>query len=492
MKNQRKELSHRLKDLQKKLFDVIVIGGGATGLGCALDATLRGYSTLLLEKDDFASGTSSKSTKMVHGGVRYLEQLDIPLVIQALYERGLLLKNAPEIVKTIPFIIPAYSLYEKPYYFTGLKLYDLLAGINGIGFSKLLSKETTRNKFQNIQTEGLKGSIMYYDAQFDDALLAMSLVQSTISHGGICANYCKVIELEKNNNGQLTGVRAEDKIGKNILNFRAKSIINATGIFSNKILKEDKADSPTRILTSRGSHIVVPQEKFPKDHALLVPKTKDGRVIFAVPWYDKVIIGTTDIVDPYVTNQPKVSRKEINYILETINQFLDTELTHADITSTYCGLRPLVKSKNKESSKSISRRHKVEKSESGLISILGGKWTTYRAMAEDTIDTIVNYGMLPEAKCQTKNFKLKSPNKGQKLFNNEELNVDFLTELIEYQMVTSLADILSRRSRGILLDVEKSRGNAKIISEHIKKLNVDIDVDLDTYEEFTKAFDFRL
>ena len=490
MRNQRKDLSQELEKLQSQKFDVIIIGGGATGLGCALDATLRGYKTLLLEKDDFASGTSSKSTKLIHGGVRYLEQFDFPLVTEALKERGLLMQNAQGIVHPLEFIIPAYSFYEKPYYFAGLKLYDLLAGRKGIGSTQMLSRKRVSEFIPNIRTQGLKGGVKYYDGQFDDALLAMSMVKSTIKEGGICANYCEVTGISKNGDGRIQGVQVSDKIGKKQLSFKGKVVINAAGIFTNNIFTKDKGSDVVRLMTSRGSHIVVDQEKVSKKVAMLIPKTSDDRVVFAVPWYDKVIIGTTDIEDLTVTNQPKIRQEEVDFILDTINCFMHTKLDYKDIRSTFCGLRPLVKPKKGETSSEVSRKHKIEESESGMISILGGKWTTYRAMAEDTVDFAMKKAGLPKAKSSTAKYKLRDPNEGFPFSWDVYSGKEYLKEVIESQMATSLEDVLSRRTRLTLLDVDRSKKVAEKIASNCSKLGVNFDCDLNAYDQFCDAFEF--
>ncbi len=489
MKYQRKELSKTLSGLQDNTFDVIIIGGGATGLGCALDASLRGYSTLLVEKDDFAAGTSSKSTKLIHGGVRYLQQLDFPLVNEALFERGILLKNAPEIVKPIQFLIPTYSYSEKPYYYSGLKLYDFLARKDSIGLSQMLSKEQVKERIGNIKTKGLKGGLLYHDAQFDDALLAMSLVTAAIENGGVCVNYCEVKEILHSDEGRVKGVSVFDKIEKRNLDFTGKAIVNASGIFSNMILTKDKGIDQQRIMTSRGSHIIVDKEKLATDSAILIPKTKDGRVIFAVPWYDKVVIGTTDIVEPNVTNDAKVTAAEVDYLLETINRYLRTKLNYEDIRSTYCGIRPLVKPLVTESPKDVSRRHKIEISDSGMISIMGGKWTTYRAMAEDAINLAAELSDLPKVQSRTKDHYLKNPNQGMRLCDNGKISEQFLTHIVENQMVTSLADILARRTRHSLLHVERSKELARKLVVICNKNNIEIDINLQSFYSFSSTFD---
>ena len=490
MRYQRKELSEKLSNLQGEVFDIIIIGGGATGLGCALDATLRGFSTLLLEKDDFASGTSGSSTKLIHGGVRYLQQFDFPLITEALHERSHLLRNAPDIVHPLQFVIPAYSVFEKMYYQVGLKMYDLLAGRGRIQFSKSISKPFLENHFPNIQSRDLKGGVAYYDAQFDDALLAISMAGSINRNGGYCANYCKVESFLKNPNEKIEGVNVYDQIGDQHLTFKSAVVINASGIFCNEILEMDNNRTAERIMTSRGSHIVVTNEKINSKSAILVPKTKDGRVIFAVPWYDRVVIGTTDIVDHRITNRPEITKMEVDFLLETINPYLNSTLNYKDIRATFCGIRPLIKPQQHESSKDLSRKHNIEISDSGLLSIMGGKWTTYRAMAEDAVDAAIELGSFSKVPSSTLDHFIENRSKDLELWDNDEVNGDFLKEMIENQMATSLADILARRTRHCLLDINRSKEIARSISEYCEKNNIAIDHDLESFDIFNSTYYF--
>lgn len=387
-------------------WDIIIIGGGATGLGTAVDAASRGYRTLLLEQHDFAKGTSSRSTKLVHGGVRYLAQGNIALVYEALHERGLLLKNAPHLVKDQEFIIPLYSWFSKYKYLIGLKFYDLLAGKSGFSKSSLKSVDEVLTAIPGLKRQGLMGGVSYSDGQFDDARLALNLAQTAAEYNGIVLNYMKVSGLLKND-GQLTGVTAIDaESGKEYL-LKAKSIINATGVFVDEVLKMDHPNGSPLIRPSQGTHIVLDAYFLQGNIALMIPKTSDGRVLFAVPWHAKVLVGTTDTPLDEHSLEPKPLDEEINFILTTAGQYLEKTPQRTDVLSVFAGLRPLAApGKNTSNTKEISRSHKLIVSNSGLITITGGKWTTYRKMAMDVVDEAITLGQLPPKKCLTQNIRI--------------------------------------------------------------------------------------
>ena len=368
-------------------WDVCILGGGATGLGAAVDAASRGYKTILFEKYDFAKGTSSRSTKLIHGGVRYLEHLNIKLVLESLHERGLMLKNAPHLVKNQCFIIPNYEWWEYPYYGIGLKAYDWMAGSLGLGPSEFLSVEETLAAVPTLDPEGLRGGIRYHDGQFDDARMAIHLAMTAADHGAVLLNYFPVESFIKTN-GIITGVNARDIVENVQYAIRAKVVINATGVFSDEIRKLDDAEAEEQLSPSQGIHLVLDKEFLPTANAILIPRTEDGRVLFAVPWHDKIIVGTTDTPVEHTEIEPKPLGSEIEFVLHQFKDYLAKDPGHDDIRSIFCGLRPLVKGGAK-STAGLSRDHLITVSNSGLMSIIGGKWTTYRRMAEDVINVAI-------------------------------------------------------------------------------------------------------
>ena len=393
------------------LWDICIIGGGATGLGVAVDAASRGFSTLLLERYDFAKGTSSRATKLVHGGVRYLQQGNIKLVTEALYERGILRKNAPHLVKDMSFIVPNYKWWEGPFYGIGLKVYDWMAGSLGLGKSRLLSREETLELAPTLDGEGLRGGVLYHDGQFDDARLAIHLAMTAASQGAVLLNYCRVDSLVKEE-GRAAGVVATDEISGKTHTINARVVINATGVFTDSILRMDDVNSEPVIAPSQGVHIMLDKDFLPGDAAILVPHTDDGRVLFAVPWHDKIIIGTTDTPVDSVDIEPRALPEEVDFILKQIGRYLRRVPQPSDIRSVYAGLRPLVKSSSKRTAE-LSRDHLILVSDSGLITITGGKWTTYRRMAEDTVNTAIEKAGLPRRECITADLPIHgSPQAG--------------------------------------------------------------------------------
>jgi glycerol-3-phosphate dehydrogenase len=383
-------------------WDLIVIGGGATGLGVALDGLSRGYKTLLLEQADFAKGTSSRSTKLVHGGVRYLAQGDIGLVREALHERGLLLQNAPHLCHNQAFIIPNYTWWGGPFYTIGLKLYDLLAGRLSLGTSTHLSRAETLRQLPTLRPAGLRGGVLYHDGQFDDARLAINLAQTCLDHGGTALNYCAVHGLLKDAHGRVAGVRATDLETGREYELRAKTVVNATGIFVDEIRQLDELKARPLVQPSQGVHLVLDQAFLPGTAALMIPHTDDGRVLFAVPWQGRIVLGTTDTPVPTATLEPRAQEAEIDFLLRTAAQYLTRAPTRADVRSIFVGLRPLAASAaGSTKTKEVSRRHKIVASASGLITITGGKWTTYRRMGQDTIDQAIKLHQLPAAASHT-------------------------------------------------------------------------------------------
>src|SRR5436189_2451547 len=380
-------------------WDICIIGGGATGLGIAVDAASRGLKTLLVEKFDFAKGTSSRSTKLVHGGVRYLQQGNIKLVMEALRERGILLKNAPHLVKNQSFVIPNYKWWENSFYGVGLKVYDWMAGSLGLGPSQLLNKEETLALAPNLDEDGLRRGVLYHDGQFDDARLAIHLAMTAADHGAVVLNYISVEELMKANN-IICGVKAKDELDGKEYEIRSKVVINATGIFSDSIARMDNTEAEPMISHSQGIHLVFDKEFLPSDTAIMIPRTDDGRVLFAVPWHNKVIVGTTDTPVPSASEEPVALKEEIDFVMQHIHRCLKKDPSYNDIRSVFAGLRPLVK-RNSKITSAISRDHHISVSDSELISITGGKWTTYRKMAEDVMEIAIHKAGMSEKDCVT-------------------------------------------------------------------------------------------
>ncbi len=482
------EISRRnlMKSLETRdIWDIIIIGGGASGLGAALDAATRGYKTLLLEQYDFTIGTSSRSTKLVHGGVRYLAQGNISLVLEALKERGLLLKNAPHLVRNQKFLIPSYNWWFKPYYTIGLTLYDMLAGKLSFGRSVPYSAKKTLKSIPVLNKTNLKGGVLYHDGQFDDSRLGINLVQTIIEKGGVPLNYMKVTGITKKE-GRITGVISKDfETGKEYT-IRAKAVLNATGVFVNGILQKDDPDMKDVVMASQGVHIVLDREFLKSDHAIMIPKTPDGRVLFAVPWHNKVVVGTTDIPKERSLIEPEPTDEEIDFILETAGQYLTRKPTRKDIKSVFAGLRPLAASSKGANGKTkeVSRSHKIIISKSGLVTIIGGKWTTYRQMGEEVVNKLITTGGLQKRKCNTKHLKIhgykKNPNFNDPLYFygsdksiieelvkkhpdlGEWLSEDLkilkaqVTFAVKYEMAQNISDVLARRTRALFLDAEES------------------------------------
>jgi glycerol-3-phosphate dehydrogenase len=369
---------------QQTEWDIVIIGGGATGLGCAVDAATRGYKTLLLEQYDFAKGTSSKATKLVHGGVRYLAQGNIKLVTEALRERGILLRNAPHVCHTQTFIIPCYSWLSKIYYGIGLKLYDLMAGKLSLGHTKIVNANYVLQHLPAVKKEKLKGGIVYTDGQFDDARLALNLAQTAWEQKAVVINYCRVAGFIFSGH-KINGVVAEDIINNNQYHIKAKVVINATGVFADVLMKAAN-DSSASIAPSQGVHIVVDKKYFEGTEALMIPKTTDGRVLFAVPWHNKVIVGTTDTAVNTSVIEPVATDDEIDFIISNFNKYAAAPITKKEVLSVFTGLRPLIKKEGVKGTAALNRHHAVFTSPSGLITVTGGKWTTYRKMAEDAVN----------------------------------------------------------------------------------------------------------
>lgn len=439
---------------QKTEFDLIVIGGGATGLGTALDAATRGLKVLLLEGHDFAKGTSSRATKLAHGGVRYLAQGNISLVREALHERGRMLANAPSLVKPLAFVIPAQNWFGKLFYWLGLKIYDLLAGRLGVGPTTLMSRKAVLNAIPTLKTEGLAGGVRYFDAQFDDARLAIALMKTIHRQGGLAVNYVQVTGFEKKD-GRICGVTAQNALGTEVFHLKAKAVVNATGVWVDEVRSMDNPAHGKILSPSQGVHVVVDSHFYPSKDALLVPKTADGRVLFVVPWLGKTLIGTTDTAREDAPLEPRPLDGEIDFILNTAGQYLKQAPTRADVRSVFVGLRPLVKQADAKNTKSISREHTILTDDSGLVTITGGKWTTYRSMAEEVVDVVVKQHGLKAGPSKTANLKLdesNGPSGAGKLDPRIHLSRSDMEFAVSDEMAMTIEDILARRSRALFLD----------------------------------------
>ncbi|MDE5417324.1 glycerol-3-phosphate dehydrogenase/oxidase [Labilibaculum sp. DW002] len=465
------------------LWDVIIIGGGASGIGVAVDSAARGYKTLLVEQVDFGKGTSSRSTKLAHGGVRYLQQGNISLVLEALKERGIMKRNAPHLVKDLEFVVPVYDWWEGPFYGIGLKLYDILAGKEGLGASQFLSKEETIKKIPTVETDGLKGGVIYHDGQFDDVRLLINLAQTAHEQGASIANYVKVVSILKNED-LISGVEVEDQETGKMYKLRSKLVINATGVFTDTVRKMDDASATPIMTSSQGVHIVLDKSFLPGDSAIMVPHTDDGRVLFAVPWHDKIIVGTTDTPVKEYPLEPIALDEEIEFLLTHAARYLTNDPSSKDIKSIFVGLRPLVMEGDTQNTAAISREHTINISRSGLLSIAGGKWTTYRKMAEDVVDQAILIGDLDSKKCLTEDLQIYGYHQYAEVFGDLEQFgsaaanlINLLDEKPNYknklhpdyshvegeviwavrkEMARNIEDFLARRTRLLFLDVEAS------------------------------------
>jgi len=459
----RDDMIRALREKGTQPWDFCIIGGGATGLGVAVDAASRGFSTLLLEEYDFAKGTSSRATKLIHGGVRYLQQGNIKLVTEALHERGILRRNAPHLVKNLSFIVPNYKWWEGPYYGVGLKVYDWMAGELGLGKSRRLSREEVLELAPTLDADGLRGGVLYHDGQFDDARLAISLAQTAAGQGAVLLNYCRVEGLIKTD-GRITGVHAADQLNGQSYEVAARAVINATGVFTDSILRLDDPNAEPVIAPSQGVHLILDKSFLPGQAAILVPHTDDGRVLFAVPWHDKIIIGTTDTPVSQPTIEPRALPAEIDFILEQIGRYLQKVPTRKDIRSIFAGLRPLVKSSSRKTAE-LARDHLILVAGSGLITITGGKWTTYRRMAEDTVNKAIQKADLPERKCVTETLPIyngdaegvsslvaSNPEWGKPLHPRLPYIQAEIVWAAREELCMTVEDALSRRTRSLLLD----------------------------------------
>jgi glycerol-3-phosphate dehydrogenase len=434
----RTQLYRRLQD-HRGAWDVVIIGGGATGVGIAVDAASRGYSTLLLEQSDFGKGTSSRSTKLIHGGVRYLQQGNLPLVMEALRERRRLQANAPHLVHLLPFVVPAYRWWEMPYYGAGLKLYSLLAHER----SHILSRRETLDRLPGVNGEDLRGGIVYFDGQFDDARLLIHLVLTAIEQGAVLLNYAQVTEASK------SGVRFRDVETGEEQTVEARIVINAAGAFSDAVRRLAEPAAAPILTPSQGVHIVLDRGFLPGDSALMVPHTPDGRVMFAIPWLGHTLIGTTDTPVTQATLEPTAFEPEIAFLLEVSGRYLAKRPARSDILSVFAGIRPLVGSSG-ERSAAVSRDHVIRVEPSGLLTIAGGKWTTYRRMAEDCVDRAAAIAGLPMRPCGTRNLPIHR-------WTDEQPEV---LRAVRSELARNVEDVLARRTRTLFLDARQAIAKA--------------------------------
>ncbi len=526
LRTERAQLLARLAE--GKTYDLAIIGGGATGLGLALDAASRGYSVVLIDATDFAKGTSSRSTKLVHGGVRYLAQGNVSLVYEALHERTTLLHNAAHLAQPLAFVLPCYKFWELPFYGIGLLLYDALSGRRSLGRTRFWSAQETLKNVPNLHTRGLKGSVKYWDGQFDDARLALTLARTAAQRGALLINYCNALELTHSNGlgvdssardhtGQITGLLAQDHETKQTYPIKATCVVNAAGVWVDALRAQDEAAAGAKsidmVAPSQGVHVVVDREFLAGEHAIIVPHTSDGRVLFAVPWLGKVIIGTTDTPRHDLSREPDPYAEELEFILRESARYLTRAPTRADIKSIWVGLRPLVKPPKDEhgNTKAISREHTVLISKSKMVTVTGGKWTTYRAMAQDVLQHCVDAKLLPNRQaCVTTDLPLVGAQTGRnvdhpmyeppgiKAYGDES---DFIAQLpgaeralggglteamvrfaVRYEYARTVEDVLARRSRLLFLDARLAHSMAETVGQIIASEITDRDPGVQAFQ----------
>jgi len=501
-------------------WDVLVVGGGATGLGAAVEAAARGYRTALIEGSDFAKGTSSRSTKLVHGGVRYLQRGNVSLVLEALRERGRLLRNAPHLVRNLDFVVPRYDWWEGPFYGAGLKLYDLLAGRMGLNPSRLLSREETLERIPTLEPKGLRGGVVYQDAQFDDARLAVTLARTLVDLGGVAVNYVRALGLRKEE-GLVRGAAVRDEETGAEGEVRARVVVNATGVFSDDLRRMDDPESPLLLTPSQGIHLVLDRRFQPGDSAILVPHTDDGRVLFAVPWHGRVVVGTTDTPVAERSLEPRPLPGEVEFLLHHAARYLTQDPRPEDVLSCFAGLRPLVRGGRAASrTAALSRDHTLLVSPSGLVTITGGKWTTYRKMGEDAIDQAAMVAGLDERPSPTASLRLhgwtedvhseaaeagygadapalarlaaERPGWDEPLHFNLPYRVCEVVWAARHEMARSVEDVLARRTRALLLDARASAeiapAVAGLLAEELGKDEAWQHAQIEAYRELARGY----
>lgn len=504
----------------EEVWDVLVVGGGATGLGAAVEAAARGYRTALIEGSDFAKGTSSRSTKLIHGGVRYLQKGNVSLVLEALRERGRLLRNAPHLVHNLDFLVPRYDWWEAPFYGVGLKLYDLLAGNMNLEPSRLLSREETLDRIPTLEPKELKGAVIYQDAQFDDARLAVTLARTLVDLGGVAVNYVRAVGLRKEE-GLVRGVLVRDEEAGVEAEVRARVVVNATGVFSDDLRRMDDPESPTLLAPSQGIHLVFDRRFQPGASAILVPHTEDGRVLFAVPWLDRVVVGTTDTPVSERSLEPRPLPEEIEFLLRHAARYLTDDPKPEDVLSCFAGLRPLVRGgRAAAKTATLSRDHTLLVSPSGLVTITGGKWTTYRKMGEDAIDQAALVAGLDERPSPTADLHLhgwtdpvhlgaawaeygsdapamtllaaKRPGWDERLHPNLPYRVCEVVWAARHEMARTVEDVLARRTRALFLDARASASVApavaRLLAEELGKDEAWQQAQVEAYRELARGY----
>jgi glycerol-3-phosphate dehydrogenase len=502
-------------------WDVLIIGGGATGLGAAVEAASRGLRTVLIERFDFAKGTSSRSTKLVHGGVRYLEQMNVTLVLDALRERGYMLRNAPHLVKNLGFVIPAYDLLSMPYYAVGLKVYELLSGKLSLGPSKALSRARTIELLPGVKAEGLRGGVLYQDGQFDDARYAIALLRTFQELGGTALNYTEAVGLIERND-KVVGARVRNAETSEEFDITAKVVINASGVFTEQVLGMEEGSSKEPLLTvSQGSHVVLPREFLPGTSALMIPKTSDGRVLFAIPWHGAVIVGTTDEGVPGSSIEPHAMQKERSFLTEYVGRYMGRRPKTSEVLSMWSGLRPLVRKGGGKTSK-LSRDHTILVSPGGMITVTGGKWTTYRKMGEDAIDRAASIHGLQANKSTTATMRLHgwaaqlptdatewetvygsdlsalraliatNPAWGELLHPRLPYRVGEVVWAARFEMARTVEDVLARRTRALFLDaraaIEAAPKVAEVLAHELGRSEAWRDQDLRNFQQVASGY----
>ena len=520
------ERAAQIKKLSEKdkIWDMVVVGGGATGLGVAVDAATRGMSVACLEKTDFAKCTSSRSTKLVHGGVRYLQKGDVMLVLEALRERGRMKANAPHLVKDQAFVISNYRYWDNFLYFCGLTFYDLLSFGFGYGRSKFISAKKVMKYIPTSVEKGLKGGVVYHDGQFDDSRMAVNLAQTCVENGGTVANHATVTGILHDEAGKVAGMKFVDNLSGEEYTLKARSVVNAAGCFVDDIMHMDSPEHRKMVTPSQGVHLVLDMKFLQSDYAIMVPKTSDGRVLFAVPWHDKVVVGTTDIVRPTAEEEPRPLKEEIDFILGTAGLYMNPAPTYKDILSVFAGQRPLAAPKKEgKNTKEISRSHKVITSDNGLVTITGGKWTSYRLMAEDTVDKAIEVCGLPKRKCVTKKFRIhgyrknpdltdhmyvygsdepkilrlieQEPALGEKLSQKFGYTLAEVVWAVREEMAITLEDVLARRVRMLFVDAREAMAAApKAAAVMARELGRDqawIDEQVKSFTDLAKNYIFE-
>jgi glycerol-3-phosphate dehydrogenase len=478
---------------RREPWDMVVIGGGATGVGVAVDAAARGYDVLLLEQHDFGKGTSSRSTKLVHGGVRYLEQGNVPLVMEALKERGLLRQNAPHLVSDLGFVVPSYEWWEAPFYGIGLKVYNMLSGRYGFGASEVLSREETLERLPTIRTEGLRGGVVYYDGQFDDARLLINLVTTAAERGATLVNYAPVTALLRDSEGFVDGVVARDSESGEELRAEARVVINAAGPFCDAVRRLAEPGVAPMLAPSQGIHLVFDGSLLPAGHAIMVPHTTDGRVMFAIPWHGHTVVGTTDTPIEEATLEPRPLEEEIEFVLETAQRYLRKVITRGDVLSVFVGIRPLVGSGGGGNTAALSRDHTIHIDASGLLTVTGGKWTTYRNMAEDCVNHAATLAHLGEKECTTRSLQIHGyHNEAARfgslaVYGSDALLIQDMmrgdprletrlhsrlpyvaAEVVwsaRFEMARTVEDVLARRTRALFLDARAAMEMAPAVAD---------------------------